>query len=329
MTGIAPGALFQNTARSHVFHFTYEGEPRPLKAYLADRFRYWLRGELLERAFPQRVRINQSAVDEASWVHTGDRISYHHERAEEPLLPPVPPVLYEDDWMLVVYKSGDVPVSPSGAHYFASLAIHAREQFGNADLTPIHRLDLETEGPVILSKRRQDLARFHQMFLRHELGKTYRALVHGRFPRELTRIAGRIVRDSASPITTKLGLLPDRDATHSITVVRRVAHLGTYSELELAPLTGKTNQIRVHLAHYGHPIVGDKKYYPDERLFLDWVWHKDWTRYARELVLPRQALQCAALEFMHPFRGQPVRIVSPAGAWRRKIAGAVESVLER
>jgi len=274
------------------------------------------------------VRVNQVDVDEASWVRPGDSISYHHARVEEPLHPGAPPVLYEDAWMLVVYKSGDVPVSPSGPHYFASLAIHAREVFGNPDLTPIHRLDMETEGPVILSKRRQDLGRFHQMFLRQELGKSYRALVHGRFPRELSRISGRIVRDTPSPITTKLGLLPERGGTHSITEVRRIEHRGTFSELELAPLTGKTNQIRVHLAHFGHPLVGDKKYYPDERLFLDWVQHKDWTRHARELVLPRHALQCAALEFLHPFTAEPIRIVSPAGAWRRKIAGAAESVLE-
>ena len=142
MIEIPLSELFQNTPRSHVFHFTYEGEPRPLKAYLADRFRYWLKGELLERAYPERVRVNQVDVDDASWVRPGHSISYHHARVEEPLHPGAPPVLYEDAWMLVVYKSGDVPVSPSGPHYFASLAIHAREHFGNPDLTPIHRLNL-------------------------------------------------------------------------------------------------------------------------------------------------------------------------------------------
>ena len=328
MDPIPPEDLFQNTPRGHVFHFTYEGEPRALRTYLAERYRYWLRGDFATRAFPHRVRLNHQSVAEDTWIRPGDLITYHHARAEEPVRPAPPLVLFEDEWLLVLHKPDDVPVSPSGPHYFASVAIHAREAFSNPELTPVHRLDLETGGPLIFAKRSGDLKRIHRLFLHKTLAKTYRSLVHGRFPHGLARIAGRIVPDPVSPVHTRLTLVPDPASEHSITEIRRVAHLGTFSELELSPITGKTNQLRVHLAHHGHPIVGDKKYHPDESVFLEWLAHKDWTRLRRQLLLPRQALQCAALEFSHPFTEQPLRITAPPGAWRRKIAAVVDSVLE-
>ena len=199
---------FQNSASQHVFHFTYEGEPRPLKAYLAERYRYWMRGEWLERAFPERVRVNHEAVSEASRVRPGDRVSYLHHRAEEPSGGGRLEVLRDDERMLVLHKPDCVPVSPSGPHYFASLAIHAREAFANPELTPIHRLDLETDGPVVFAKFKADLRRFHELFRRQTIRKIYRALVYGRYPPSRDRISGRIFPDPASRINTKLAFLP-------------------------------------------------------------------------------------------------------------------------
>ena len=323
-----PG-LFQNTAASHVFHFTYAGEPRLLKGYLAERYRYWLNGEWMERAYPERVWVNRAPAAEEAWVAPGDVISYRHLRDDEPVRPGRPPVLWEDERTLVLYKPDNVPVSPSGPYYFASLAIHAREAFGNPELTPIHRLDLETDGPVVFAKRSADLRHFHELFRRQAIRKTYRALVYGRFPQGLQRIAGRIFPDPASAIRTKLAFLPDLASESSVTHVSRVVWHGPFSELELEPRTGKTNQLRVHLAHLGHPIVGDKKYHADEGVFLQWIVHKDFGRLRERLLLPRQALQCHALAFPHPFTGEPVEVRAPEGSWARQIAPAVESAFER
>jgi 23S rRNA pseudouridine1911/1915/1917 synthase len=96
---------------------------------------------------------------------------------------------------------------------------------------------------------------------------------------------------------------------------------GPFSELELEPVTGKTNQLRVHLAHVGHPIVGDKKYHPDEEVFLDWYAHRDYARLAERLLLPRQALHCEALAFTHPFSGAALETRAPAAMWRDKVSG--------
>ena len=79
------------------------GEPRPLRAYLAERYRYWLAGEWLERAFPRRVRLNHEAVAGNAWIRPGDLLSYHHARAEEPVRPAPPVVLHEDEWLLYLH----------------------------------------------------------------------------------------------------------------------------------------------------------------------------------------------------------------------------------
>jgi 23S rRNA pseudouridine1911/1915/1917 synthase len=342
----AAAAPLRNGPDAHVFRFRYEDPPRALLDYLLERYRHG-RSEAWARSFyPARVRLNDAPVTPATRVAPGDVIAYLHLRADEPPAPPLGPPLYQDEWLLALAKDDAAPVNPAGVHYFGALAIRAREALGNPELTPIHRLDLETSGPVLFARRAALLAACHRLFARRALDKRYRALVHGRFPQELREIGGRIVPDVASPIHTRLRLEPatsvelaaaatappDGSARPrksppelSLTRVLAVTHhdlgpRGVFSELELQPVTGKTNQLRVHLAHVGHPIVGDKKYHPDPAVFLDWHVHRDFARLAARLLLPRQALVCEALAFPHPVTGLAVEVRAPAGLWHDKVA---------
>jgi tRNA pseudouridine32 synthase / 23S rRNA pseudouridine746 synthase len=335
---------FRNDAKRRVFRFRYEGEPRPLHAFLLERYRFGRDAHWAATFYPQRVRLNGAPVDAHTQVAHGGEIAYLHLRADEPPAPPLGAPLHEDPWLLAIAKGDALPVSPSGVFYFTALAVRAREVLGEPELTPLHRLDLETSGPLLLARRKADLPAWHALFARKALHKRYRALVHGRFPRGLDAIAGRIVPDAASRIHTRLRLEPVPPAEAeaalraaaarprkaapelSLTRVRAVTWhdlgaRGTFSELELEPVTGKTNQLRVHLAHVGHPIVGDKKYHPDEAVFLDWHAHRDFARLAGRLLLPRQALHCEALAFAHPFSGEALQIRAPADMWRAKVAG--------
>jgi RluA family pseudouridine synthase len=327
---------FASGLEAKVFRFEHEGEPARLREHLIERYRYGRSAEWRETFYPGRVRLNGQAVDGETLVRPGDTVAYLHLRAEEP--PPTEPlrVLHEDEWMLVLHKPDDVPVSPSGQYYFTSVAVRAREDFGNPELTPIHRLDLETSGPLVFAKRSRDLKRFHRLFTAKTLKKTYRALVLGHFPEHITRIAGAIVPARGSAIHTKLWLEPG-DESHSLTrILRAEPHVlpdaglngGAFSELELEPVTGKTNQLRVHLAYVGCPIVGDKKYHPDEGVFLDWLEHRDFARLRERLWLPRQALQCQALEFPHPLTGAPVRVTASQGSWAAKLHPLLNPKLE-
>jgi 23S rRNA pseudouridine1911/1915/1917 synthase len=339
------GAPFTNGADTHVFRFTYEGEPRALHAYLLQRYRHGRNASWARAFYPARVRLNGARVERDTLVRPGDEVAYLHCRWEEPPAPALLPPLHEDPWLLALPKGDSVPVNPSGVYYFTCLAIQARELLAAPELTPLHRLDLETSGPVLFARRARDRNTWHGLFQQKTLRKRYRALVHGAFPEALREIAGTIVPDPRSAIHTRLRLLPaapdapgedaaqanagaggEPSRTRVLSAVRLdLGARGVFSELVLEPVTGKTNQLRVHLAHVGHPIVGDKKYHPDEGVFLDWYAHRDFTRLRDRLLLPRQALVCESLAFSHPFTGAPLEIHAPPGAWAGKVAGLLGS----
>ena len=367
-------ADFSNGPDRHIFRFTYQGEERPLGGYLLGRYRYGRDEEWARSFYPRRVTLNDRPVDAQTRVRAGGRVAYLHLRAEEPPTLPLPPPLHEDGRLLALLKNDNVPVNPAGVFYFTSLAIAAREASGNPELTPLHRLDLETSGPVLFAKRAADLKALHQLFHRKAIAKRYRALVHGAFPSGLKEISGYIVPDTGSRIHTKLRLEPaspetappetappetappetapreempgedhpaasrpaplrpvplrpngGAEVSHTRILAVRHGPGGRFSELLLEPVTGKTNQLRVHLAHVGHPIVGDKKYHPDEAVFLDWYRHRDFERLRTRLLLPRQALHCESLTFRHPFSGEWVEIRAPEEIWREKLSGLIDS----
>lgn len=316
----APGPFADGPDRK-IFRFTYRGAPQPLRSYLLQRYAFGRDAQWRESFYPGRVRLNGGPVDAGTAVASGDRLQYLHLRSEEPSPPALGPPLYEDRWMLVLNKPDTIPVNPSGVYYFTCLALLAREVLGYPSMSPLHRLDLETAGPVIFAKRAGEARHFHRLFEEHRIEKRYRALVHGAFPATTRELRGCIGPHPDSAIHTKLALVADGPGRQVLTRVMAVGRRGKFSEVELEPVTGRTNQLRVQLAAAGHPIVGDKKYHPDEGVFLDWLEHRDFERLRARLLLPRQALLCERLSFAHPFTGRPLTLHAPAGAWRRKTAG--------
>ncbi|HEX9842107.1 MAG TPA: pseudouridine synthase, partial [bacterium] len=185
-----------------IFRVSYSGAPQPLRAYLLERYRHGRSADWAATFYPARVRLDGAPVDARSLVRAGQCIAYCHFREDEPPPGPPPPLLYEDEWLAAVLKPDTLPVNPAGVFYFSALAIRMREITGNPELTPMHRLDLETSGVLLFARRRAHLARFHRLFMDRALRKVYRALVHGAFPHARREIAGRIVADAESPIHT-------------------------------------------------------------------------------------------------------------------------------
>ncbi|OGG94058.1 MAG: hypothetical protein A2527_09410 [Candidatus Lambdaproteobacteria bacterium RIFOXYD2_FULL_50_16] len=272
-------------------------------------------GERLERVLAGRILINGKAPTE--WLQTGDLLEYLHLREDEADLADTPLViLYEDDDLLAISKPPHLPVSPGGRFYFCCLAILAKERFGLPELSPMHRLDLETSGVLLFGKNKLARTQIQPLFELHQIEKLYEAITFG--DPGLEPIEGDMVPLVGSKIHSKQTLIP-ADEPRSKTKILSVEPFGPYFLIKLAPLTGKTNQLRVHLAHRGAPIVGDKKYYPDEQVYLDWFDHRQLEPLLERLKLHRQALHCQALAFENPLTRKPLQLQDDRILWEETL----------
>jgi 23S rRNA pseudouridine955/2504/2580 synthase len=164
----------------------------------------------------------------------------------------------------------------------------------------VHRLDRETSGVLLIAKKRSALVALHEMLRERTIDKRYVAAVAGRFRNELQRVRAPLAaRSTAEGKQVRVS----GEGLEAETVFRRL-HRGTeFSLLEAELLTGRTHQIRVHLAHLGHPILGDDKYGDFEL-----------NRKLRRMGLKRMFLHAASVAFPHPSTGEPMRIEAPLPA---------------
>lgn len=264
------------------------------------------------------VRINKGRVAADTRVQTGDSVRVPpvrlSERAVEKLEAPAParefPVLFEDDHLLAIAKPAGVAVHGGSGVSFGVIEQLRRARPQARFLELVHRLDRETSGILLLAKKRSALTHLQDQFRDRETGKTYLALAIGAWP------ANKKVIDSA----LHKYLLPDGerrvkvvdkdhpDAMHAVTLVRvcsglppvQLAGLPAFSLLEVTIKTGRTHQIRVHLASSGHAIAGDDKY-------GDFELNKRLVRHG----LKRMFLHAWRLQFKHPVSGDVIQLESP------------------
>ena len=225
------------------------------------------------------------------------------------------PVLYEDEWIVVVNKPAGIPVHPGGRLLDRTVITRLNEVYraraaAGTPLKLCHRLDLETSGVLLVSKDTPLMPRLTRQFERRQAKKEYLALVHGEMEGEAGEIDLPIGMAKESRINLKRGidLKAGQPARTSWKVERR---LPGFTLVRLRLHTGRHHQIRVHLSAVGHPIVGDKAYGVDENLFL--LYHQgrlDAEARAR-LLLPRQALHAARLTILHPARKEEMTFEAP------------------
>ena len=208
------------------------------------------------------------------------------------------PILHEDDHLLVVNKPADLVCHPTKDGPLSSLIARVRTHLGNDEGRLVNRLDRETSGVVLIAKGGAVAAELGRL-IAGPADKTYWAIVHGHLPEAELRIVAPLGKDVNSPVAIKDCVRDDGAAAETRVRLMRtfVRDDEPFSLAEVAPLTGRKHQIRIHLAHAGFPIVGDKLYGSDEQRYLRLVEGRLTDEDRHALRLTSHALHARTLSF--------------------------------
>lgn len=291
------------------------------------------RARVQELISQQKVLVNDSPAKVSLKLKGGERINIIGS-AERPPLRAVAEniplnIVHEDNDLAIINKAAGMMVhagagaiipngDPNGEdqrnrgtmvnallHHFSTLSAVGGE------LRPgiVHRLDKETSGLIVVAKNDDAHRKLAEQFAKREVKKTYIALVHGWPKKERDTINAPISRDPVRRIRMTTRGTGGREAVSHYTVVRRLeTPFGKFTLVEVKIDTGRTHQIRVHMASIGHPVVGDVLYGAPREMRAR---HGGSTDSGAALSLPRNFLHAAQLELTHPRTGQKISLDSP------------------
>ncbi len=267
--------------KSHLYRILRSGEVRVNSGRVAATYRLCTGDKL--RIPPIRLAERpQNEVDEAA----KQRVDL--------------PIIYEDEAMLVVDKPEGIAVHGGSGVSFGVIEALRRQRPQAKFLELAHRLDRETSGILLVGKKRLALTALHDMFREHGAGadKRYLVLVKGRWMNATQHVKLPLHKYLTDSGERRVSVNPEGKAAH--TVFRLLARWPEMSLLEAQLKTGRTHQIRVHLAHLGFPILGDEKY-------GEFTLNKSLKRDG----LKRMALHAWRMAFRHPLTATPLEFIAP------------------
>lgn len=316
---------------------------RRLDLLLSARYPVLSRSLWQARIRRREVTIDHRVVRPSRLVRENETIRFSYELRPEPTVNTDIVVLYEDEDLLIINKSPNLPVHASGSYRKHTLNELLIERYSTEAAPfvcrPVHRLDRETSGIIVYAKSSEAARTLTRHFMAGRVRKEYLVIVLGSFPEHLT-CSGSIGPDAGSAIRKKQAYVEnsvtggnaaapaspanrvDRvDPPPQYVACRtdfwlerkaRIAELDVELSLLRARLyTGRMHQIRATLCSLGFPIAGDRLYGPDEGIYLRMIHDEETEEDRRRLVLPRSALHCSFMSFPHPTGGQVVEFTAP------------------
>ena len=233
---------------------------KKLNTFILDNFKNLNKNVLFKALRKKDIRINNIKVSENAMVHTGDEITIY---IVDELLFGKPKIdfkiIYEDDNVICFFKPEGISVTETNLNEY-SFTYFVKEKFGN-NLEPCHRLDRNTSGLILYAKNSESLSIILNKFKNKEIEKHYLTTVYGIVKEDHEILESYLFKDSKKSIvfisdTQKKNY--EKIITEYTVIERNLKENSTKLDINLH--TGKTHQIRAHLAHIGYPIIGDGKY---------------------------------------------------------------------
>ena len=276
-----------------------EGAGSRIDRYLSEQVAEMSRAHLQKLLKDGGVTVNDRPVKSSYKVAEGDKIQLDIPEAVEPEIVPEEmdlDILYEDKDIILINKPKGMVVHPAPGHYSGTLVNGLMYHFGsslsgiNGEFRPgiVHRIDMDTTGVLVVCKNDNAHRALSEQLHEHSITRKYYAIVYGNISSDEGTVDAPIGR---SPKDRKKMAINNRNGRRAVTHYRVLERFGgryTYIECQLE--TGRTHQIRVHMASIGHPILGDEVYGPKKCPFK----------------LQGQTLHAGVLGFIHPSTGEYV-----------------------
>ena len=271
--------------------------------YLAQKLPDQSRSYIQKLIKDEQVTVHNQKIKSNYKVQSGDQLRVELPKLQEPdILPEDIPldILYEDEDVLVINKPKGMVVHPSAGHYSQTVVnavlFHCKGQLSgiNGVLRPgiVHRIDMDTTGAIVICKNDKAHQILAEQLKEHSITRKYRALVCGNMKEDTGTIAGAIGRH---PIDRKKMAINEKNGKPAVTHYKVLERFGNSTYIECQLETGRTHQIRVHMASKGHPLLGDTLYGPTKCPFK----------------LQGQCLHAMVLGFMHPSTGEYMEFEAP------------------
>ncbi len=256
------------------------------------------------------VRVNSARAAADTRLAAGDavrippvRVADRSDRAQAP--PREFPILFEDEQLIAIDKPAGVAVHGGSGVAFGVIEQLRRSRPAARVLELVHRLDRETSGVLLVAKKRSALLALQEQFRGREPTKVYAALVAGQWPASMKVIDVALHKYVDAQGERRVRAASADEGRRSITLVRVAASYASFTLLDVTIRTGRTHQIRVHLAGAGHPVVGDAKY-------GDFALNRALARGEHRFM--RMFLHARRLAFDHPASGERIELHAPLPA---------------